>query len=263
MHSSMHRQGDPGVELEDVVRDPRSDLLHRAETAAALLDHLEALELEDVVAVGSGSGSAERGTASSVPSPPRVELDHEAAAGPLPASHGRGLPPAIERGARLEQLARSRSAARRRTSRPARADRPTRPTGTSVVLVRHSTISSMARRSPCAPPARTSVRSARAMRPPRPITRPRSSEATWSRMTSAPSSSTSSTLTWSSCSTSLRARYSTSSPPSVSHDVFRLQQARDRIRRLRALREPVLHLRPRRTRSARGPPAGCSGRRSR
>src|SRR5581483_8199876 len=50
-------------------------------------------------------------------------------------------------------------------------------------FVSHSTISSRTRRSSCAPQARTIVRSARAMRPPRPMTRPRSSGATRSRRT--------------------------------------------------------------------------------
>ena len=52
----VHGQEDPGVELEDVVRDARRDLLHRAEPAAALLDDLEADELEDVEAVVLGLG---------------------------------------------------------------------------------------------------------------------------------------------------------------------------------------------------------------
>ena len=85
-----------------------------------------------------------------------------------------------------------------------------------------------ARRRPCSPslnqrsrrgragparrPARsTSVRSARTIRPPRPITLPTSSGATWSTRTSAPSRSTLSTRTASGSSTSSQARYASSS----------------------------------------------------
>src|SRR5262245_33753118 len=63
-------------------------------------------------------------------------------------------------------------------------------------------------------------------------------------MTSASSSSISSTLTWSSCSTRRRARYSTSSAVAVtSDDVLGLQEPRHRVRRLRPLGKPVLDLR--------------------
>ena len=47
----VHRQQQPGVELEHVVRDPRRDVCDPAETPPALLDDLEADELEDVVLV--------------------------------------------------------------------------------------------------------------------------------------------------------------------------------------------------------------------
>src|SRR5205814_7456808 len=83
--------------------------------------------------------------------------------------------------------------------------------------------------------ARTIVRSARAIRPWRPITLPTSSFATWSCSTSAPSRSTSSTRTASGSSTSLRA-----SSASSSANVLDLEQSLDGLRGLRALGEPVL-----------------------
>src|SRR6266568_8299556 len=63
-----------------------------------------------------------------------------------------------------------------------------------------------------------------------------SSSATCSRRMSAPSSSAVSTRTWSGSATSLRARYSSSSA-----NVLRLEQPGHGVRRLRALREPLLH----------------------
>ena len=89
----MHRQGEPGVELEHVVRDARRDLLHRAEPASALLDHLEAAELEDVEAVRLrlGQSRARDGELGS-PRRGRVEPDHEPSAGPLPAATVTGVP---------------------------------------------------------------------------------------------------------------------------------------------------------------------------
>src|SRR5262249_31361256 len=46
-----HRQRDAGVELEDVVRDTRRDVGDAAEPPPAVLFHVEADELEDVVLV--------------------------------------------------------------------------------------------------------------------------------------------------------------------------------------------------------------------
>src|SRR5204862_6500138 len=102
----------------------------------------------------------------------------------------------------------------------------------------YSTISSRSFRPVVAEPARTIVRSARAMRPWRPITFPRSSGATYSWYTIAPSRSTASTRTWSGSSTSWRARNATSSAT----DVLGLEEPRDRVGRLGALGEPVLDL---------------------
>src|SRR5438093_5039822 len=75
------------------------------------------------------------------------------------------------------------------------------------------------------------------MRPCRPITLPTSSFATCNCSTCAPSRSISSTWTASGSSTSRRA-----SSASSSANVLRLEQALDRVGRLRALREPVLDL---------------------
>src|SRR3954469_20661600 len=87
------------------------------------------------------------------------------------------------------------------------------------------------------------VRSARAIRPCRPITLPTSASATCRRRTSEPSSpSTSSTRTPPGSSTSRRARSASSSPIELG-DALRLEQLRDRGRRLRALAEPLLDLR--------------------
>src|SRR5512133_3166614 len=101
----------------------------------------------------------------------------------------------------------------------------------------YSTISSSVRPLRRAAEARTTVRRARAIRPWRPITLPTSSLATWSCRIVSPSRSSSSTRTASGSSTRRRARYSTRSA-----DTLDLQQARDRLGRLRALREPVAHL---------------------
>src|ERR671934_3135799 len=98
-------------------------------------------------------------------------------------------------------------------------------------------ISSRTRLSERAAEARTTLRSARAIRPWRPITLPTSSLATCSWRTVAPSRSTSSTRTASGSSTRPRARYST-----ISTKVLRFQQPRDRLARLRAFRQPVAHL---------------------
>src|SRR5436309_2606670 len=104
---------------------------------------------------------------------------------------------------------------------------------------RYSTISIEMRRCSRAAPARTTVRSARAIRPPRPITLPTSSGATWSRSASSPSRSSVSTRTASGSSTSRRASSSRSSAVAEPLD---LEELRDRVGRLSALAEPVLDL---------------------
>src|SRR5919109_178832 len=88
-------------------------------------------------------------------------------------------------------------------------------------------------------------RSALATRPPRPITRPRSSSATSSSSTTSPSiSSTSLTTTASGSATSERARNSSRSrigPLGAGRlDALGAQQGRDRLRRAGALLQPVL-----------------------
>src|SRR6266550_3232576 len=103
---------------------------------------------------------------------------------------------------------------------------------------RYSRISSTTRWCDRAPLARTIARSARAIRPWRPITLPTSAFATRSWRTVAPSRSTSSTSTASGSSTSCRARCASSS----AIDVRLFEQPRDRVRRRRALRQPLLDL---------------------
>src|SRR6266536_1860602 len=85
--------------------------------------------------------------------------------------------------------------------------------------------------------ARTSWRSARAILPCLPITLPTSSFATNSLSTTTSSRSSRSTLTASGWSTSRRASTSSSSA-----NVLDLEQAPHRLRRLRALVQPRLHL---------------------
>src|SRR5262249_3959285 len=130
--------------------------------------------------------------------------DHEPSAGSLPRRHRHRPAVGVQRRSRLEELlVLARPLDHEGALQAVRAADV--PDGDGFVLpsrvdpgipAPHSTISSVTRRPPCAPPARTSVLSARAILPPRPITRPRSSGATRSRITSVPSSSTSSTLTW-------------------------------------------------------------------
>src|SRR5262245_62167832 len=105
-----------------------------------------------------------------------------------------------------------------------------------------SAISTSTRRPSRAALARTSVRSARAIRPWRPITLPTSSAATWSTRTSAPSRSSVSTRTASGSSTSSRARNASSSAISAL-DAGDLDQPRYGLGGLSALAEPVPDLR--------------------
>src|SRR5581483_6877763 len=100
----VHRQREPRVELEHVVRDARRDSGHRPEAAAALLHHLQADELEDVVGAlrrlrklraGNGQLSAPRSRP--------IEPDDEAAARALPRRDGRRLAAGEEARPRGEQ----------------------------------------------------------------------------------------------------------------------------------------------------------------
>src|SRR5213075_2862423 len=92
------------------------------------------------------------------------------------------------------------------------------------------------------------VRSALATLPLRPITLPMSSSATWSSMTVAPSSSTTSTVTADGSSTSDLATYSTRSLAAMvptpllgcGHDARIPEQPQDRVGRLGALGDPSL-----------------------
>src|SRR6266511_2294908 len=112
----------------------------------------------------------------------------------------------------------------------------------------YSRISTTTRRSARVAEALAMVRSALAIRPPRPITRPRSSSATVISSTMSPFSSVSSTLTASGSSTSDRARNSFCSriaaggTPLVGArrlDALGAQQYGDRLRGLRPMVEPV------------------------
>src|SRR3954447_13819508 len=104
------------------------------------------------------------------------------------------------------------------------------------------TTSTSTRRPSRADAAFITVLSAATVRPPRPITLPASSSATWSSRTRVPSSSSNdSTETSSGASTSERARYSRSaSTGSAGGGMARLDQPLDGVRRLRATSKPVL-----------------------
>ncbi len=100
----MHRQREPRVEREDVVRHAGRNVLDRPETAAALLDDLEPDELKDVVAVRLRLG--ELGPRDGQLRPTRhvpVELHDEPAARPFPAGDRRGLAAGEKRSADGEQ----------------------------------------------------------------------------------------------------------------------------------------------------------------
>jgi len=81
-----------GVELEDVVRHARRNVLHEPEPTASLLLHLEPHELEHVVAAFLNgrelvAGNGEDGAALDGP----VEANHDPASGSLGGDNGRGL----------------------------------------------------------------------------------------------------------------------------------------------------------------------------
>jgi hypothetical protein len=93
------------VELEDVVRHPGGHVLHNAEQAASLLLHLDADELEDVVAaVLDGRKLVPRNCEDGTALDRAVEPNYDPAAGSLRRDDGCGFLPRHQAGANRETL---------------------------------------------------------------------------------------------------------------------------------------------------------------
>src|SRR5688500_12522368 len=172
-------------------------VLHEAERAATLLLDREANELEDVVRILLGQRQLVAADLERCPARDGTgEAQHEPSAGALALDHGGELAVHENAGALGQALGRlARVLDDERAAEAVRAAYAANRDRLRVGCAHYSTISSTTRSRDRAAPARTTVRSARAMRPLRPITLPTSSGATCSRKTTAPSPWASSTRT--------------------------------------------------------------------